>query len=209
MKNNTKIRLHLSKQLFESLTKQVIAESKKNFGPGMTEVKAKKAKASKKEDIKETAGMVDENMLSDLMDKLKTLPADKLKQLKAFWDNELSPEAVRSGKVKSVTLPSNIEEMETIVSEGVDPEFLQALIQSVGIIATIIGGGIVGVKKYVTSIAKKAMTANPEKFQGLDVNNPEDVKKVADEIGRGITGAMQKSAGGTGGAGIGGQSDRA
>jgi len=28
MKNNTKVRLHLSKQLFESLTKQVLAEAK-------------------------------------------------------------------------------------------------------------------------------------------------------------------------------------
>ena len=28
MKNNTKIRLHLSKQLFETLTKQVLAEAK-------------------------------------------------------------------------------------------------------------------------------------------------------------------------------------
>ena len=30
MKNNTKIRLHLSKQLFETLTKQVLAEDKWN-----------------------------------------------------------------------------------------------------------------------------------------------------------------------------------
>lgn len=32
MKNNTKIRLHLSKQLFEALTKQVLAEAKANDG---------------------------------------------------------------------------------------------------------------------------------------------------------------------------------
>jgi hypothetical protein len=43
MKNNTKIRLHLSKQLFESLTKQVITEAKtKHYGAGMKEVKAPK-----------------------------------------------------------------------------------------------------------------------------------------------------------------------
>lgn len=34
MKNNTKIRLHLSKQLFESLTKQVLAEAKGNMSGG-------------------------------------------------------------------------------------------------------------------------------------------------------------------------------
>jgi hypothetical protein len=118
MKNNTKIRLHLSKQLFESLTKQVIAEAKtKHYGAGMEEVKAKKEKAPKKDKVEETTEMVDENTLSDLMGKLKTLPADKLKQLKTYWDNELSPEAVKSGKAKTTTLPSNIGEMETKVSE--------------------------------------------------------------------------------------------
>jgi len=52
MKNDTKIRLHLSKQLFESLTKQVLAEakmSKEAMGGGAyTEmVKEKKSKAPK------------------------------------------------------------------------------------------------------------------------------------------------------------------
>ena len=50
MKNNTKVRLHLSKQLFESLTKQIIAESKKGdmSGGAYTEaVKAPKAKHDK------------------------------------------------------------------------------------------------------------------------------------------------------------------
>jgi len=51
MKNNTKIRLHLSKQLFESLTKQVLAEAKmtKEALGGYTEVKMPKAnKAAEK-----------------------------------------------------------------------------------------------------------------------------------------------------------------
>jgi hypothetical protein len=53
MKNNTKIRLHLTKQLFESLTKQVIAEAKMkhNLGAGMTELKAKKEKKAKVEEM--------------------------------------------------------------------------------------------------------------------------------------------------------------
>lgn len=38
MKNNTKVRLHLSKALFESLTKQVLAESKDMSGGAYTEV---------------------------------------------------------------------------------------------------------------------------------------------------------------------------
>lgn len=49
MKNNTKVRLHLSKQLFESLTKQVLAEAKNDMSGGAyTEaVKAPKAKHDK------------------------------------------------------------------------------------------------------------------------------------------------------------------
>ena len=51
MKNNTKVRLHLSKQLFESLTKQVLAEAKmtKEALGGYTEVKMpKENKAAEK-----------------------------------------------------------------------------------------------------------------------------------------------------------------
>ena len=63
MKNNTKIRLHLSKQLFESLTKQVIAEAKmKNLGAGMTEIKAKKAPKKEKMEEMETRVAEKENM---------------------------------------------------------------------------------------------------------------------------------------------------
>lgn len=52
MKNNTKIRLHLSKNLFESLAKQVVAESKKGdmSGGAYTEaVKQPKAPKAHKE----------------------------------------------------------------------------------------------------------------------------------------------------------------
>lgn len=47
MKNNTKIRLHLSKQLFETLTKQVIAEGKANDGYSVAVKQPKTPKQSK------------------------------------------------------------------------------------------------------------------------------------------------------------------
>ena len=48
MKNNTKIRLHLSKQLFESLAKQIVAENKDMSGGAYTEaVKGPKMKHDK------------------------------------------------------------------------------------------------------------------------------------------------------------------
>lgn len=55
MKNSTKIRLHLSKQLFESLAKQVLTEAKtkQNLGAGMEEVKATKEKKEKEHKEKE------------------------------------------------------------------------------------------------------------------------------------------------------------
>jgi hypothetical protein len=60
MKNNTKIRLHLSKQLFESLAKQVLAEAKKGdmSGGAYTEaVKAPKEKKEKAPEVKATDKM--------------------------------------------------------------------------------------------------------------------------------------------------------
>jgi hypothetical protein len=47
MKNNTKIRLHLSKQLFETLTKQVLAEAKANDGYSVAVKQPKTPKQSK------------------------------------------------------------------------------------------------------------------------------------------------------------------
>jgi hypothetical protein len=60
MKNNTNIRLHLSKALFESLTKQVLAEAKKGSmsGGAYTEaVKAPKTHKEKSPEVKKTDKM--------------------------------------------------------------------------------------------------------------------------------------------------------
>jgi hypothetical protein len=51
MKNNTKIRLHLSKQLFEALTKEVLAESKVNDGYSVPVKKAKMPKQTAAEKV--------------------------------------------------------------------------------------------------------------------------------------------------------------
>jgi rubrerythrin len=48
MNNNTKVRIRLTKQLFESLSKQVIAEAKQNFGAGMEVIKAPKGSTEPK-----------------------------------------------------------------------------------------------------------------------------------------------------------------
>lgn len=53
MKNNTKVRLHLSKQLFESLAKQVLAEAKKGDMSGGAYTEAVKAPKGEKKADKE------------------------------------------------------------------------------------------------------------------------------------------------------------
>lgn len=58
MKNNTKIRLHLSKNLFETIAKEVLAEAKVNGGGAYTEVvKVPKAKKDKAPEVKATDKM--------------------------------------------------------------------------------------------------------------------------------------------------------
>ena len=74
MKNNTKIRLHLSKNLFESLAKQVVAEAKKGDMSGGAYTEAVKQpkhhvekKASKpKEEMKEMETNVAEKSIKEV-----------------------------------------------------------------------------------------------------------------------------------------------
>ena len=63
MKNNTKIRLHLSKHLFESLAKQVLAEAKVNGGGAYTEV-VKQPKATKA--VKEVNAVADTSKMKKM-----------------------------------------------------------------------------------------------------------------------------------------------
>ena len=90
MKNNTKIRLHLSKNLFESLAKQVLAEAKMNYGAGMEEVKApKKKKEEKSPEVKATDKMKSmgemETRVAEKKDKVEEV-AEPIQQL--FSDPE-------------------------------------------------------------------------------------------------------------------------
>lgn len=57
MRNNTKVRLHLTKQLFESLAKQVLSEAKGNMSGGAYTEAVKVPKAKKSSDIKATDKM--------------------------------------------------------------------------------------------------------------------------------------------------------
>ena len=94
MNNNTKIRLRLSKNLFESLTREILAEAKVNGGGAYTEV-VKMPKVGK---IKEVNAVAD-------TDKMEEAPVAKPKH---------DVEALKKAKAK---LEQRISEMETMTAE--------------------------------------------------------------------------------------------
>lgn len=90
MKNNTKVRLHLSKQLFESLTKEIIKEAKANDG---YTVAVKQPKAPKQ--VKEVNAMAD----TDKMEKMEEKMSSKEKMAKGLYNeeemlNEIDPSSI-------------------------------------------------------------------------------------------------------------------
>lgn len=95
MNNNTKIRLHLSKNLFESIAKEVLAEAKVNDGYS---VAVKVPKQAKK--IKEVDAMVD-------TDKMK-----KVEETSAKPKHDV--ESLKKAKAK---IEKRLAEMETNVAE--------------------------------------------------------------------------------------------
>lgn len=87
MKNNTKIRLHLSKKLFETLTKQVLAESKAN--DGYTEA------------VKQPKGMKEVNAVED---------TDKMRKMN---EKMSSKEKMAKGLYKETDKMKKMEEMSS------------------------------------------------------------------------------------------------
>ncbi len=128
MKNSTKVRLHLSKQLFESLAKQVLAEAKGDMSGGAyTEaVKAPKAKKEKKApEVKAT-------------DKMKSMEEMETKV------------AEEKDKVEEVAEP-----IQQLLS---DPETFKSFLESLAILGTsgaALAGFIkLGVKKMASKLKK-------------------------------------------------------
>lgn len=128
MKNNTKIRLHLSKQLFESLTKQVIKEGKGNMGGGAyTEA----VKAPKK--MKEVNAVVgtdkmkkmEEMSSKDKMKKMEEMSSKKKMELGLYKENNGKMDELSELKAKKDELEKQIKEMEEAPIEEVDANILQ------------------------------------------------------------------------------------
>lgn len=176
MKNNTKVRLHLSKQLFESLAKQVLAEAKKGdmSGGAYTEaVKISKVKKEKKaSEVKATSKMKEEGV-EEMETKVAEAPTKK--------DTE---------QIKEFELAEPIQQL--INDPAIAKEFGMSVLKLLGGGATL----AVAVTQGMKALAKKAMNKDPEAFKGKTVD------QVAKEMGSSATSKVQKSAGGSGEGGL-------
>lgn len=110
MKNNTKIRLHLSKQLFEALTKQVLAEAKANDG---YTVAVKQPKA-----MKEVNAVAD----TDKMKKMEEKMSSKEKMKKGLYKETEKMEEGTQGSKENIKAGAKVhphgqpEKVMTVVS---------------------------------------------------------------------------------------------
>jgi hypothetical protein len=90
MKNNTKIRLHLSKQLFESLAKQIVAENKDMSGGAYTEaVKGPKMKHDKAAKMHKAEEKPMKEMETKVAEKKDGKSLEELKAAKAAIDKKI------------------------------------------------------------------------------------------------------------------------
>jgi anti-sigma28 factor (negative regulator of flagellin synthesis) len=82
MKNNTKVRLHLSKQLFESLTKEIIKEAKANDGYTVAVKQPKMPKQSKSQATSPEVQKTDtEAMMGEVHSQADTKKMEKMKEM--------------------------------------------------------------------------------------------------------------------------------
>lgn len=140
MKNNTKIRLHLSKQLFESLTKQVIAEAKSNMSGGAYTEAVKTPKAAKTPKAPKTEKKVEE---------METKVAE-------------APMKKEEGQIREFAEP-----IQQLLS---DPEIQQAFGMSVLKLVAGGTALAAAVKQGMKMLAKKAIKDDPEAFKGKSVD---------------------------------------
>ena len=82
MKNNTKVRLHLSKQLFESLTREIIKEAKANDGYTVAVKQPKTPKQSKSQAASPEVQKTDaEAMMGEVHAQADTKKMEKMKEM--------------------------------------------------------------------------------------------------------------------------------
>lgn len=115
MKNNTKIRLHLSKRLFESLTREVLAEGKGDMSGGAYTEAVKQAKGEKKE-------KAHHKMKEEGVKEMQTNVAEK-KEGKSIKDLRAAKEKLE----KRIHEMENVSEEEGVINEDASNEIMKVL----------------------------------------------------------------------------------
>ncbi len=142
MKNNTKIRLHVSKALFENIAKEVLAEAKKmNMSGGAYTETVKVPKQ-----VKEVNAVAD----TDKMKKMEEKMSSKEKMAKGLYKEEDMDE-----------MQINVAE-EGEMEEAFDPQSVTDLLSVLAGMGGIALGGL-GVVKWQDKIKAK----NPELYKKL------------------------------------------
>ena len=90
MNNNTKVRIHLSKPLLETLTREILKEAKVNDGYTVAVKQPKAPKAHKAEPKVEEESKTKD--LKELSKELKSLSKEQLEELKALFQKEKGEE---------------------------------------------------------------------------------------------------------------------
>ena len=143
MKNNTNIRLHVSKALFEAIAKEVLAEAKINGGGAYTQA-VKMPKQAKQ--VKEVDAMAD----TKKMEKMEEKMSSKEKMAKGLYKEDDMEE-----------MQVNVAE-EGEVEEAFDPQTVTDLLSVLAGMGGLAMGGL-GIAKWQDKIKAK----NPELYKKL------------------------------------------
>lgn len=169
MKNNTKVRLHLSKRLFESITKQVLAEAKGNMSGGAyTEtVKTKNhgQKPMKEMETKVAEEGLDESVLTDpnfiagvatLVGGAGAVAAALIKDLRKAKTPEEKAEVLRSAASSIEQAKGGMNEEDQVEEVSItDPSVAVPALTFLGSAAAIVVGLLKDLKQAKTPEERK------------------------------------------------------
>lgn len=198
MKNNTKIRLKLSKQLFESLAKQVLAEGKKGDMSGGAYTEAVKApKASKSVEPKAPKSEEEKSHKNESpMKKKKYHSLDELKAMKEKLEKKINEMETNIDEDDTVDFQKgafNVSEMDKEKGKKDMKEALGRQVAAEDLMGAIssgdpllVGAVLVGLVAAGVLSADKISKTVKGYWQGLTQEDPakaDELKKKAEEAG--------------------------
>ena len=169
MKNNTKVRLHLSKALFETITRQVLAESKGNMSGGAytetVKTKSHSPKPMKEMETEVAEEGLDESVLTDpnfiagiatLVGGASAVAAALIKDLKKAKTPEEKAEVLRSAASSIEQSKGGMNEEDQMEEASVtDPAVAIPALTFLGSAAAVVVGLLKDLKKAKTPEERK------------------------------------------------------